>query len=223
VIAYRADGSVASNYTGTVTLSVDDGTAPPDTNPGRITLATYTFTTGDDGAAIFGPFQVNFVYGQYAYRCVYADDNVCGIHGEMDLAIWFFVLSTVEHEVGESLTCGGTVQPGQNFVALPFPAPVSTYCGMSVAVMSAKPAFTYSEIQHRGPWFPYHGRGPGCTNYPDDPYWNTTGIPRAVSFEGQVRDCDPSDTPCNGSGIDLGPGTFAILGNYMHAYWRWDT
>ena len=207
----RADSTIATGYRGTVTISANNGSG------GKILLTSHTFTATDAGIYTFNDLVLKSVYNHDATRIIYADSNDCNLHGQIPVAVWFYVICT-EESLYQSLACGGTVQPDSRFATLPYSPAL---CNVSVRLQTPDGSINASTtIQEVGPWFPFHIDGSSCFNYPNDPYWNGTGVPRAAGMIGQVRDCDPKHLEINGSGMDLGPSTFNDLGSPDHIYWR---
>lgn len=115
--------------------------------------------------------------------------------------VWFQVIATREAYSTRATACGYHMQGADHFVALPYGL---SLCGITVNLRASPvSASSVTAVQERGPWFPHSAptEWNPCVG-PPDPYWNTTGVPRAAS------------APCssNGAGIDLAGGTYDDLG-----------
>jgi hypothetical protein len=122
--------------------------------------------------------------------------------------VWFSVESTDEGLVGNPTACNHIIVANDHFVALP-----STGLCCTAVVLTDGTDGAYWEhttVLDVGPWYPHSQATPGnpCVG-PNDPYWNTSGVPRAES-----------DTCSNGAGIDLADGTFNTLGKPASVLWR---
>ncbi len=113
--------------------------------------------------------------------------------------VWFQVFATDEGLVGQTTACGRVIQPQDHFVALP----AGGLCGTSINLRSSPSSISQvAPVEDVGPWYPNSTATAGnpCVG-PADPYWNTSGVPRAATAS-----CS------NGAGIDLADGTFSALG-----------
>ena len=117
---------------------------------------------------------------------------------DFNLYTYFRVIASVEGGVGNTTSCGHTYQLGDHFVALPS----TGLCNIGVILRNGDRSAT-TTVLDVGPWFPHSSPTGGnpCAG-PNDPYWNTGGVPRVLS-----ETCDS-----NNAGIDLANGTFADLG-----------
>jgi len=121
--------------------------------------------------------------------------------------VWFNVIATREGLVGGTTACGHTIVANDQFVALPS----TGLCNKAVVLRNGSNTATTSVLEV-GPWFPNSAPSPGnpCVGG-NDPYWNTSGIPRTESTT-----CDS-----NNAGIDLADGTFFGLGLTGNARILW--
>lgn len=120
--------------------------------------------------------------------------------------VWFSVIASREGLVGGTTACNHTIVANDHFVALPS----TGLCNTNVVVKNGNNSENTSVLDV-GPWFPHAAPTSGnpCIGG-NDPYWTTTGVPRAES------------SPCsNGAGIDLADGTFANLGLTGNARILW--
>jgi hypothetical protein len=126
--------------------------------------------------------------------------RVTGLQQNTDffLYTYFRVTATKEGLVGGTTACGHTIQSNDHFVALPS----TGYCNVGVIVRNGNSSDT-TTVQDVGPWYPHSNATSGnpCVG-PNDPYWNTGGIPRVVS-----QSCDAND-----SALDMGDGTASAVG-----------
>jgi hypothetical protein len=114
------------------------------------------------------------------------------------LYTYFRVTATREGIVGGTTSCGHTIHPNDHFVALPS----TSLCNTGVVVRNGTLSAT-TTILEVGPWFPHTApsQGNSCVG-PNDPYWNTGGVPRVLS-----ESCDAND-----AAIDLADGTASDVG-----------
>lgn len=114
------------------------------------------------------------------------------------LYTYFRVTASIEGLVGGRTACGHVIQQNDHFVALPS----TGLCGVGVVVGNGTLAAT-TNIRDVGPWFPNSTPTAGnpCVG-PNDPYWNTGGVPRVLS-----ESCD-----ANNAAIDLADGTASDVG-----------
>ena len=133
---------------------------------------------------------------------------------QLFLYTYFSVTATVIGGIGNPIFChNATYVSGDRFVALP----ASNVCDATVFVRKANNPLTVasSTVKDQGPWFPHSTSTSGnpCVG-PDDPYWNTGGVPRAAT--------DPCST--NQAGIDLSNGTGPDVGitSSGQVYWRFN-
>jgi hypothetical protein len=111
---------------------------------------------------------------------------------------WQRVFATREGLTGGRLATGGTIHPGDHFVALPHPSAlrrdVELRYGARVLVVP---------VLDVGPW------------NVDDDYWSNGQRPAAERGRGAYR------TPANRAGIDLSDATFATLGLRDNDFVEW--
>ena len=174
-----------TGVSGTVYVTFESGPGG-ETIPGQISL-----TQGAGTVSMI----LNAVNGTSQTRSYTVNSSFAVFSGAVN--VWFSVLATREGLVGQTTSCQHVIAPNDNFIALP--ATIS--CGTGVNLRSSAGAVV-SSVLDVGPWYPHSQSTPGnpCVG-PSDPYWNTTGVPRASQ-----------DTCSNGAGVDLADGTFSDLG-----------
>jgi hypothetical protein len=111
---------------------------------------------------------------------------------------WQRVLATREGLVGRRLACGGVIQAGDLFVALPHPAALRKDVELRYGTRTL-----VVPVRDVGPW------------NVDDDYWTTGRRPAAERGRGAYR------KPSNQAGIDLSDATFTALGLRDNALVEW--
>lgn len=171
------------------------------------TTASRTLASGEIGL----PTNFNIVNGSYTAQGIvlnrvngtdsgtsYRFSTAAGGFKDFYLYTYFRVTATKEGIVGGTTSCGHTIQPNDNFVSLPS----TGLCNTGIVVRNGTLSAT-TTIREVGPWFPHSSPSSGnpCVG-PDDPYWNTGGVPRVLS-----ESCD-----ANNAAIDLADGTASDVG-----------
>ncbi len=202
VTAIDKTGATMTLYRGTVQFSSGDAKA---TLP-----ANYTYTSTDNGSHTFS-VALKTVSGQSSTRDLTVKDTATGKSSTQNIDVWFNVIATVEGLVGQTTACGHVIANNDHFVALP----VSKLCNVGVRVNHGA-VTENTTVLDVGPWCP---NTPSSTNSntcscSSDYYWQTSGVPMAVSLEGTCNS--------NGAGIDLANGTASDLGvaGLANIYWR---
>lgn len=198
VTAKDTFGFVFDRYRGTVHFTSGDSVA---TLPND-----YTFTASDGGAHTFN-VTLKTVAGTSPTRGLTVRDVQTNISTTKNIFVWFRVIATREGLVGGTTGCQHVIVPNDHFVALPVPL----LC--NVGVRLANGSIKRDEVKlDTGPWCPHSQATPGnpCV-CPNDPYWNTTGVPLTQSLT-----CD-----ANNAGIDLADGTFNDLGLTTNSLILW--
>jgi hypothetical protein len=198
----QIDGSINTEYRGTVQWESDDRTMDP-AYP-VILPPPYQFTAADQGVHTFTGFVLRTVAGTGHIRSltISGTDNL--ITRIFYVNMWFYVKATREGLVGQRTACGRVIKKRDHFVALP----AHGLCKVPILL-----AYNFAAVQTKvldiGPYF-------GSNSRMDDPYWNLRGRPQTeIAKVG------------NRAGIDLADGTFLDtppkglgLTDNTRIYWR---
>ncbi len=137
------------------------------------------------------------------------------------LYTYFNPIASIEGGIGGTTSCGHMYASGDHFVALP--ADKTVICNLAVVVRNGALSDTTIALES-GPWFPHSVATSGnpCVG-PDDPYWNTGGVPR-VEDPSVTCDQPVGASAQSNAGIDLANGTASTLGisGNTRVLWRFN-